>query len=95
MLYYQYGVSVGLAPPDRLGGIMVFADPYGEIEIPDEDFINDDFEGHLVAEAHRIATGDSADPPTVEMIQALIRELASARALWHAALARDGGDIPF
>ena len=79
----------------KLEGAMVYTDPYSEEYISDADLWQPDEEGQLVAAAHRIANGDSSHPPTVEMIKALVAELANARALWQGALAADGGDIPF
>ena len=86
---------MGLAPPAMPGGIMKFADFFGEIEIDDEELINDDHQGHLVAEAHRIVSGDSVDPPTVEHLAALISELGWTRELIRELETRTVEDIPF
>jgi hypothetical protein len=55
----------------------------------------DDYQGHLVFEANRIATGDSQDPPTVEMLQALFTELGIARNLAIRLNDHSDDDIPF
>lgn len=86
---------MGLAPPTLPGGIMKFADFFGEVEIDDEELINDDHQGHLVAEAHRIVSGDSVDPPTVEHLAALISELGWNRELIRELETRTVEDIPF
>lgn len=86
---------MGLAPPYLPGGIMKFADFYGEIEIDDDELINDDHQGHLVAEAHRIVSGDSVDPPTVEHLAALISEIGWTRELLRELQSRAVEDIPF
>ena len=86
---------MGSAPPTMSGGIMKFADFFGEIEIDDEELINDDHQGHLVAEAHRIVSGDSVDPPTVEHLAALISEIGWTRELLRELQSRTVEDIPF
>ena len=83
------------APLDRLGGIMIYADFYGETEIDDDELINDDHQGHLVAEAIRIVNGDSSDHPTIDMLAALITELNWVRALVTELQSHTNEDIPF
>lgn len=56
---------------------------------------DDDIQGRLVFEANRIATGDSAEPPTVEMLQALFTELGIARNLAIRLHDHCDDDIPF
>lgn len=86
---------MGLTPPNLPGGIMKFADFYGEIEIDDEEWYDDDHQGHLVAAAHRIVNGESADPPTVEMLAALIGGISSVHVLLREIQSRCPEDIPF
>ena len=76
------------------GGIMKFADFFGEIEIDDEELINDDHQGHLVAEAHRIVSGDSVDPPTVEHLAALITTAQLANRPPGPGRGRKGPTVP-
>ena len=58
-------------------------DRLGLSELEEEDLypFDDDIQGRLVFEANRIANGDSAESPTVEMLQALFTELGIARTL--------------
>jgi hypothetical protein len=86
---------VGFPPLTDLGDSMKFADFYGEIEIDDDELVNDDYQGHLVAEAHRIVAGDSQDPPTVGMLEALICELAWTRKLMEELREMPSEEIPF
>jgi hypothetical protein len=74
---------------------MVYTDPYDEHYISDADFEDPDPQGHLIAEAHRIVAGDSADPPTVEMLAALIGEIGFTRELLREIQSRTHDDIPF
>ena len=74
---------------------MVYADFYGEIEFDDDELVNDDHQGHLVAEAMRIVNGDSSDHPTVEMLAALFTELSWVRARVTELQRHTNEDIPF
>jgi hypothetical protein len=74
---------------------MIYADFYGETEIDDDELVNDDHQGHLVAEAIRIVNGDSYDHPTVDMLAALITELSWVRALVSELQSHTNEDIPF
>ncbi len=86
---------MGFPPLTVLGDSMKFADFYGEVELDDAEFINDDHQGHLVADAHRIVSGDSQDPPTVGMLEALICELAWTRKLMEELREMRNAEIPF
>ena len=74
---------------------MKFADAYGEIEIDDDELVNDDHQGHLVAEAHRIVSGDSQDSPSVEHLAALIAEISWVREALRVMRDPEHEDIPF
>ena len=72
-------------------------DRLGLSELEEEDLypFDDDIQGRLVFEANRIATGDSAEPPTIEMLQALFTELGIARNLAIHLHDHCNDDIPF